>query len=911
VSTGDPAVTPPHARDADAVLVALGGTRDGLASAEAVERLARHGPNRLLAVRAQSPLLRFLRQFHNVLIYVLLASAVVTGLLEHWIDTGVILAVVLVNAAIGAIQEGKAERALDAIRSLLSPEALALRDGERRLVPAADLVPGDVVIVQSGDKVPADLRLLRSTGLRCEEAALTGESVPVEKTDAPVAADAALGDRTCIAFSGTLVTSGHALGVVTATGEGTEIGRISAMLGRVRAMRTPLLVQVARFGHVVAAAVCAVAAGTFLFGWLVRDYPVGEMFLAGVGLAVAAIPEGLPAILTITLAIGVQRMARRHAIIRRLPAVDTLGSVTVICSDKTGTLTRNEMMVASAVLPDDELRINGSGYAPDGAFHRDGREVGVSELPALRELALAGLLCNEARLRHEEGTWRLVGDPTEGALVALATKADLEQDLEERRWPRIDAIPFESEHRFMATLHHHHDGRRRVFVKGAPERILEMCSHQGDPAAAHPLDAARWTAAVDSLAARGERVLAIASANLAEARAELDFADVEGGLTLLGLVGLIDPPRAEAAAAVAECRRAGIRVKMITGDHARTAAAIGERLGIGDGRALDGAAIDRMDDAELAAAVRDVDVFARVSPEHKLRLVDAVQAGDHVVAMTGDGVNDAPALKRAAVGVAMGDKGTEVAKEASDIVLTDDDFTSIVHAVREGRTVYDNLRKAVLFILPTNGAEALILIAAIFAGRALPLTPVQILWVNLVTAVTLALALAFEPPERDVMRRPPRPPRSRLLPPYFLWRIAAVSLIVCAAVFGLFVALREGGTPVETARSVAVNALVFFEVCYLFNCRSITGPLLGRGGPAGNPWAWAAAAAVLVLQALYTYLPLSRRLFDMRPVGPGHWAIIAAMGLGLFVLLEVEKACVRRWRHRGRRDPPKTLPDPA
>jgi len=895
-----------HAHEVNEVLDHLGVTRDGLSSEGASARLERYGPNRLQATRGQHPLLRFLRQFHNVLIYVLLAAAVITALLGEWIDCGVILAVVLVNAVIGAIQEGKAEQALDAIRSLLSPEALALRDGERRMIPATELVPGDVVIVQSGDKVPADLRLLHSTSLRCEEAALTGESVPVEKDVAPVAADAALGDRRSVAFSSTLVTYGHATGVVTATGQHTEIGRISTMLGQVTSLQTPLLVQVSQFGRIVAAAVCGIAVATFLFGWLVHDEELGDMFLAGVGLAVAAIPEGLPAILTITLAIGVQRMAQRHAIIRRLPAVDTLGSVTVICSDKTGTLTRNEMMVASVVLPEIELRVSGTGYAPDGSFHRadaegDGEDLQAEESPGLIALARAGLLCNEARLRHEDGAWKLVGDPTEGALVALAAKADLDSTIEEGRWQRLDAIPFESEHRFMATLHHAHDGQHIVFLKGAPERVLEICAHQGAVAAPAALERDRWSAAIDELAARGERVLAIAAKTVSHEQVELDFPDVAEGLTLLGLVGLIDPPRQEAADAVAECHRAGIRVKMITGDHVRTAAAIGSRLGIGDGRALSGAEIDAMDDIALRSAVQEIDVFARVSPEHKLRLVGAVQSGGHVVAMTGDGVNDAPALKRSAVGVAMGGKGTEVAKEASDVVLTDDNFASIVQAVREGRTVYDNLRKAILFILPTNGAEAMIVVAAIFAGRSLPLTPVQILWVNLVTAVTLALALAFEPPEQDVMQRPPRPPKSRLLPPFFVWRISVVSLVICAAIFGAFVAMREAGMDLFEARSVAVNALVFFEVCYLFNCRSITGPILGRGGPASNRWAWVAVATVVVLQLLYTYLPISQTLFDMRPVALQHWLLIAGMGLGLFLFIEIEKACVRRWRDRRNR----------
>ncbi|MBZ0145438.1 MAG: HAD-IC family P-type ATPase, partial [Rhodocyclaceae bacterium] len=684
--------------------------------------------------KKRGPLLRFLAQFHNVLIYVLLAAVAVTAALGHYVDSGVILAVVLANTVIGFFQEGKAEAALDAIRNMLSHTAAVLRDGRRREIPAEELVPGDIVFLASGDKVPADLRLVEARSLRVDEAALTGESEAVEKDLAPVAEAAPIGDRRPMAYSGTLVTYGQAKGLVTATGEATEIGRIGRMLAEVEEIATPLLRKMAVFARWLTGAILLSAAALFAFGVLARDFSVAEMFTAAVGLAVAAIPEGLPTILTVTLAIGVQRMARRHAIIRRLPAVETLGSVTVICSDKTGTLTKNEMTVQRVVTAGRTFEVGGAGYAPHGGFSVDGAELALPDAPELADIARAALLCNDAVLHEAGGEWKLEGDPTEGALLTLALKAGLERHYESESLPRVDAIPFESEHRFMATLHHDHAGHAFAFVKGAPERLLQMCTRQRVAGEDRPLDDAFWHRQVEALAAAGQRVLALAEAPMEKGKRELDFADVEQGLTLLALVGIIDPPREEAIAAVAQCRAAGIRVKMITGDHGVTARAIGAAMGIGDGRrVLTGAEIEALDDAALRGAVREVDVFARASPEHKLRLVRALQAEGEIVAMTGDGVNDAPALKQADVGVAMGLKGTEAAKEAAEMVLADDNFASIAHAVEEGRTVYDNLRKAITFLLPINGGESLSLVAAVLLGLTLPITPVQILWVNMVS----------------------------------------------------------------------------------------------------------------------------------------------------------------------------------
>ena len=885
-----------HAETIDRVLAELAARPEGLTSEEARERLARYGPNRLRPPARRGALARFLAQFHNLLIYVLLGAAVMTALLGHGVDTAVILGVVVINALIGFIQEGKAESALEAIRDMLPLQATVLRDGDRLVLPAEAVVPGEIVFLQSGDKVPADLRLLAVKNLQIQEAALTGESLPVEKAAAPVPESAALGDRRSMAYSGTLVTYGQGTGVAVGTGDATEIGRISALLSRVETLTTPLLRQLAGFSRTLTAVILALAAATFAFGVLARDYAPSEMFLAAVGLAVAAIPEGLPAIMTITLAIGVQRMARRNAIIRRLPAVETLGSVTVICSDKTGTLTRNEMTVQTIATGSDLIEVAGAGYAPEGAFRRNGAELRPEALPVLRELARGALLCSDASVRPVDGTWVMDGDPTEGALVTLAMKAGLDPTVERRVRPRIDVVPFESEHRFMATLHHAHDGHPLILVKGAPERLLGMCTTQRCEAGGEaPLEPGYWHRRMDEIAARGQRLLALAVRPAAPGQRELRFADVEAGLTLLGLVGIADPPRPEAAEAVARCRAAGIRVKMITGDHAGTARAIAAALGLRNADAvLTGQRLDAMDQEELRRAASTVDVFARTSPEHKLRLVEALQANGEVAAMTGDGVNDAPALKRADVGVAMGQKGTEAAKEAAEVVLADDNFASITAAVEEGRTVYDNLRKSILFILPTNGGEALTVMLAIAFGTLLPITPVQILWVNMVTTVTLALAFAFEPGEAGVMERPPRRPSEPLLSGFLAWRIVLVSVIMVAGTFGLFLQERAAGADLATARTVAVNTIVMFEIFYLWNSRHLLASVLSREGLFGSRPALIAIGLVLAFQLLFTYAPPLQFLFETQSLGAGTWLRIVLVASSVLFLVELEKWLLRR-----------------
>ena len=881
-----------HALEASAALAALGSSERGLDVARAEQRFAELGPNALTPPAPRSALRRFAAQFDNLLIYILLCAGVVTVALGHAVDAGVIFGVVLINALIGFVQEGKAERALEAVRGLLSLQAVVVRDGRGRTVDATAVVPGDVVFLQSGDRVPADLRLFAVRELRIDEAILTGESAPVAKQTGAEPPGASVGDRRNMAYSGTLVTSGQGRGVVTATGDATEIGRISALLAP---LSTPLTRQMSRFARVLTGVIVALAVATAAYGVWLRDYPVSEMFLAGVGLAVAAIPEGLPAIITITLAIGVQRMAGRNAIVRRLPAVETLGSVTVVCSDKTGTLTRNEMAVRGLVTRDRTYTVEGEGYDPHGAICGEDGETLPALPPVVQELCLAGSVCNDAHLLEIDGDWRVDGDPMEGALVVLGRRAGLAPDRLPEDLPRDDVIPFESEHRFMATLHHDHAGHRIIYLKGAPEVIFSRCRRQRDDAGDTAFEADYWLDCLEAIAGSGQRALAIATRAAPAEQQTLNFADVADDLVLLGLVGILDPPRSEAIEAIAECRRAGIGVKMITGDHAATAMAIASLMGIGDGRpALTGADLDRLDDAALADRVQQFDIYARASPEHKLRLVQALQARNQVVAMTGDGVNDAPALKRAGVGIAMGRKGSEVAKEAAEMVLADDNFATIVHAVREGRTVYDNIKKAILFILPTNGGEALTILAAVALGQMLPVTAAQILWVNMITAVTLALSLAFETGEADLMHRRPRSPAEPLLTRFMAWRIVFVSALMVVGTFGLFLWELQHGAELERARTVAVNTLVIAEVFYLFNARFLTAPALSRRGLLGNRYALLAVAVVLAFQLLFTYLPLMQRFFGTAGLRWDHWLAIFCFGLLVFLAVELEKALLRR-----------------
>jgi calcium-translocating P-type ATPase len=845
-------------------LHALQSSPDGLTDAEAARRLVEHGRNQFPEAPSLGPMRRFLAQFHNVLIYVLLAAAAVTGALQHWVDTGVILAVVLANAIIGFVQEGKAEAAMAAIRQMLAPRASVLRDGRRVTVDGAAVVPGDIVLLEAGDKVPADLRVIEARGLAAQEAILTGESVPVEKGADAVAVEAALGDRRSMLWSGTLVTQGTARGLVVTTGKDTEIGRIGGLLAEVEQLTTPLVAQMDHFARWLSFLIVLAGALLLAYGYFVGHMPFAELFMAVVAVAVAAIPEGLPAVMTITLAIGVQAMARRHAIVRRLPAIEAIGSVSVICTDKTGTLTRNEMVVVAAETPEGRFAIEGEGYAPQGA---------ITPAGDLSRLARAAALCNDAALREHAGQWIVEGDPMEGALMAFARKAG-DGNAAHRR----DAIPFDSRHRYMAVLTEGADGGM-IHVKGAPERVFRMCAG---------LDYQDWHDRSEAMARRGLRVLAFAER--AESAPHIDEAKLNGGMTLLGLVGLIDPPRPEAVAAVAECRSAGIRVKMITGDHAGTALAIARQIGLENpDRVLTGTDLDRLDDAQLALEVASVDVFARTSPEHKLRLVTALQADGLSVAMTGDGVNDAPALKRADIGIAMGLKGSEAAKEAADLVLADDNFASIAAAVREGRTVWDNLRKVISWMLPTNAGESMVIVIALLAGLLLPLSPVMILWVNMITAITLGFALAFEPTESGTMSRPPRRRDTPVLSGELVWHVVLVAALFGAAIFAMFNYAQDRGYSLALSQTVAMNTLVVLKTFHLFFIRNIHGTSLTWDAIRGTKVVWIVVVAVTAAQFAVTYLPPLQDILGTEPVPLLDGLLIVGIGAAFFALIEIEK----------------------
>ncbi len=881
-----------HAAAPEELLGRLDSAQTGLSDAEARGRLERFGPNVLQRARGDGPLRILVRQVRDPLIYVLIAAAALAVATGKVVDGAVVFGVVVVNTFIGFVQEYRAGKAIEALIDMVPETATVLRDGERRSLPASELVPGDVVELQSGDKVPADMRILSLRNLRVEEAALTGESVPVEKEAGLLPEDTPLADRKNMVYGGTLVTYGTARAAVVATADGTELGRISSMLRETTHVETPLTKQLAVVGKWLTIAIVVVSAVLFVIGML-RGYPALDATLAAITLAVGAIPEGLPAIVTIALAIGVQRMARRRAVIRRLPAVETLGSTTVICSDKTGTLTRNEMTVKELWTPSASLEVGGVGYAPEGDLTRDGKR--LDGAPAdVRELLLAGALCNDAALARKDGEWRVTGDPTEGALLTSARKLGVDPEESRRSYPRLDAIPFESERQYMATLNEG-PGGQTIYVKGAPEVVVGRCDTLADGS---PLDAGAVLGRVEELAARGMRVLALAARRPPRELSGLAEGDVGGGLVLLGLQGMIDPPRPEAVEAVAECRRAGITVKMITGDHRSTARAIGEQLGIADGSAsatMTGAEVAELSDEDLREAVARVNVFARVAPEHKLRLVRSLQARREVAAMTGDGVNDAPALDQADVGVAMGITGTAVSKESADIVLTDDNFASIAAAVEEGRRVYDNLIKALAFVLPTNIGLAVILIATVaffplVGGEPLlPMLPTQILWINLVAAVALALPLAFEAMEPDVMDRPPRNPDAPVLNGFVIFRTVLVALLMAAGALGLFLVEFLGetgrGVPFETAlgeaQTMAVTTVILFQIFYLLNCRSLRDSFL-KIGLWSNPWVYVGIGALVLLQLGFIYLPFMNALFGTAPLPPS--ALLQSLLVALIVL---------------------------
>ena len=895
-----------HDLTAEAALAALGSSESGLLSTEAAARLASYGPNVLPRAGRDGPLELIWRQIKSPLIYVLIASAAVAIALGKVTDGAVVLGVVVLNTLIGFLQEYRAGKAIEALIDLVPENATVLRDGSKTVVSADKLVPGDVVLLASGDKVPADMRLLSVKNLHADEAPLTGESVPVSTHVDVVPMDSAVADRRCMVHGGTLITTGTAMALVVATGQSTELGRISSMLREAAELETPLTRSMARVAGTLTLAIGAVAAAIVLIAKL-RGYSAIEALLAGISLAVAAIPEGLPAIITIALAIGVQRMARRRAVIRKLPAVETLGSTGVICSDKTGTLTRNEMTVQGLWTPASGFyEMTGVGYAPVGDLKREG-EV-LREPPSeVVELLRAAALCNDARLLRLEGKgFSTTGDPTEGALVVAAEKIGLDTEALRRDYPRRDAIPFESEHKYMATLHDRPSDGQVILLKGAPEVVVGRCDRGVDGA---PLDRAEVLARVEAMASHGMRVLAVAKRVPEGSTDDLRDQDVAGGLVLLGLEGMIDPPRPEAIEAIEACRKAGIVVKMITGDHHATAKAIGVELGLvsEDGEVVTGHALSSMSDPQLVEVARRAHVFARVAPEHKIRLVKALQASGEVVAMTGDGVNDAPALKQANIGVAMGITGTAVSKEAADIVLTDDNFASIHAAVEEGRRVYDNLIKALAFVLPTNLGEALfILIAVMFfpivnGQPLLPIEPVQILWINLVATVTLSLPLAFEAKEPNLMSRPPRRPGEPILSGFVLFRTALVALLMAVGGVGLFLVeyyqQLRGGAPMDLAlreaQTMAVTTVVLFQVFYLINCRSLRGSVL-KIGLFSNPLVYVGIVGLVLLQIGYVYLPFMNKLFGSAPLGPQDWLKSVLVAMTVMPVIGLEKWWQRR-----------------
>lgn len=872
-----------HATNLSGVVAALSAdTEHGLAPAEAAARLARDGPNRLTPARSTPAFIRFLQQFHQPLIYILLAAAVVSALLGEWTDASVIFGVVLVNAIVGHLQESKALDAIAALARAMVAEASVIRGGEKFRIPAEELVAGDLVLLEPGDKVPADLRLVSVRELHAAEASLTGESVAVAKHSDPVDDASPLAERSCLVFAGTSVTRGRGRGMVVATGDRTEMGRISGLMAAAETLATPLTAKIAQFSRYLLAVILALGALTFALG-LWRGEPADEMFMAAVALVVGAIPEGLPAAITIMLAIGVSAMSQRRAIIRKLPAVETLGSTDVICSDKTGTLTENQMTVQAVHAGGADLAVTGAGYDPEGT-------IGDGDPPSgdARDTLLAGLLCNNASLAYDESqsAWTIKGDPTEAALIVSAHKAGLRAGEAEEEFPRVDELPFESARQFMATLHDTPDGtRRRVFAKGSLDALSRLACGDLGP----------WRSAAHRMAARGLRVLAFACADVDRDTARLDTEMPRGSLRIVGLQGMIDPPRQGVREALALCRSAGIRVKMVTGDHPITAAAIARQLDL-DGRgdhapppeAVESRRLEEADDKQLADLAESIDVFARVSPEQKLRLVRALQERGHITAMTGDGVNDAPALKQANIGIAMGRSGTDVAKDAADMVLTDDNFSSIEAAVEEGRTVFANLTKFITWTLPTNLGEGLIVLVAVAMAVPLPVSAVQILWINMTTAIFLGLMLAFEPKEKGVMDRPPRPASAAILTPALVWRTFLVGAFMVVSSLLVFQWQRGQDASIGQARTAAAAVVVVVEMFYLLSCRSLD--LSPRAvGWFSNPWIFGGLALMAAAQLLFTYAPLMNRLFGTVPLPWNVWPPILAAGMLVYVVVAVEK----------------------
>ncbi len=874
--------------------------KSGLSQSEAENRQKKYGLNILTSKKGESSFKLFLKQFNQPLVYILLVAAIGVGLLNEWLEMGVIVAVVIVNAIIGYLQESKALKAIEALSKGLNSKATVIRDNEKRKIDVSELVTGDIIVLQSGDRVPADLRIISSRDLQIDESSLTGESVPVEKQTALLDKDVVIGDRTNMAFSSTFVTYGVATGIVVFTGDHTEIGKINQMIASADILATPLTIKIAKFSHLILWIILGLAGITIIAG-ILRGFSLTTVLLEGVALAVAAIPEGLPAVVTITLAIGVSRMAKRQAIIRKLPAVETLGSTTVICSDKTGTLTQNEMTVQKLFVGQQTISISGVGYQPEGSLIRADKAIQTDKEIAVEELLKAGLLCNDSRLVNNEDLWGIEGDPTEGALITAALKGGLNSDRQNSDTPRLDSIPFESEYQYMVTLHRSKN-ENIAYIKGSVEKILPACKDAIDSDNnISELDLPSIQEKVNEFTGAGLRVLAFARKFSPSNNDTVHHSDIKEGLTFLGLQAMIDPPRPEAIDAIEACKEAGISVKMITGDHVRTATAIAKKLGLQTGFNTDvsitGIELAALQEDEFQKAAVMKSVFARVNPSQKLSLVKALQKEGHIVAMTGDGVNDAPALRQANIGVAMGITGTEVAKETADMILTDDNFASIEAAVEEGRGVFDNLIKFIGWILPTNLSEASVIIIASLLGLTLPITPLQILWINLTTAILLGTTLAFESKEPGIMQRPPRRTGDNLLSRPLLFRVVWVSALIVGGVYAVYELAILNGNSIEVARTASVNLIVFAETFYLLNSRSLKYSLF-KIGFFSNIWLIIGVIWMCGLQVLFTYMPMMNHLFDTAPIRINSWLVIIASGILLYGLVELEKA-IRRWKEYG------------
>ena len=858
----------------------LGTTEEGLTEQEAAERLGKYGPNKLAEEERISRFKILLHQFTSPLIYILLVAAVVTLLLGEYIDTGVIVAVVLLNAVVGYFQEFKAEESVRSLKRLLVAKARVIRGGREKEIPGADLVPGDIVLLSSGARVPADIRLIHTNELRVDEAMLTGESLPVEKLTEPLSEENLVAaDQINMAFMGTAVVNGRAKGVVFATAGATMLGAIAGEVREIGVVRAPIQDKIDRFAKLIGLIVMGASAVLFVVGLLLGE-SAKDMFMTAVAAAVATIPEGLPIVVTIAMAAGVARMAKNNAIIRKLPAVETLGSTTVICSDKTGTLTRNEMTVTRLFDGKFTCEVTGTGYEPTGEIVAD-EEDALNENGSLNRLLRIGLLCNESDLFEEEGRFRIDGDPTEGALIVSALKGGLLEEEERENYPQLDIVPFESERGFMATLHEHR-GIKMIFAKGAPERIVEMCGDDSDQE--EILSKAR------SFAEKGLRVLAFAWKEAADDQDELSHHDVESGMLFAGLQGMIDPPRTEVIEAIAGCKRAGMRVVMITGDHAVTAEAIGRQLGIvaGEEGVLAGRELETMSDDALFERVQQVSVYARVAPEHKLRITRQLIRHGETVAMTGDGVNDAPALKAAHIGIAMGITGTDVAKEASDMVLADDNFASIFSAVKEGRIVFDNLRKVTFFLIPTGIAAIISIIGAMIAAVPIPYIPAQLLWINLVTNGLQDVALAFEPGEKGIIDRPPRAPGEGIMSRMLMERTVLVGMVISIGVVWNYLTALGEGASLENARTVAVTTMVFFQFFQAWNSRSEYRSIF-RINPLGNPFLFYSMIAAFFAQLAFIYAPPLQWVFRTVPLTGAEWLRILLVSASIIVVVEIDK----------------------